>query len=69
MSNFELKTRARVAGVRMYQVAEAMGIAETTLCRRLRRDLSEEERNRIIEAIDQLAKGGADAEHSENAKY
>jgi DNA-binding Lrp family transcriptional regulator len=39
------------AGIKNYELAEMMGISEWTLSRRLRKELSEEEQQRIVELI------------------
>lgn len=44
MSNADVRTAAKNAGVFLYQVAEAMGISEPTMTRKLRFELSEEEK-------------------------
>lgn len=54
MSNADVRTAAKNAGVFLYQVAEAMGISEPTMTRKLRFELSEEEKVPIIEAIKRI---------------
>lgn len=51
MSNADVRTAAKNAGVFLYQVAAAMGISEPTMTRKLRFELSKEEKAPIIEAI------------------
>lgn len=56
MKNYDVKTAAKNRGVYLWQVAEALGIADTTLCRRLRKELSAEEKERIFSIIDELSR-------------
>lgn len=49
---------AKEHGVKLWQVADYLGIGDTTLCRRLRKELSEERKREIIEAISKLSTGG-----------
>ena len=43
--NTEIKTKLKEAGVFQYELAEAMGVSEFTLVKRLRKEQSAEERN------------------------
>lgn len=51
MSNADVRTAAKKAGVFLYQVAAAMGISEPTMTRKLRFELSDKEKEPIFEAI------------------
>ena len=44
------------AGIKQWKVAEAMGISETHFSRKLRKELPQEEKEKILQIIDQLAK-------------
>lgn len=55
--NREIKDKIKAAGLHQYQVAELIGIGETTLVRWLRHELSQEKRQMILSAIE---KGGQD---------
>ena len=57
MRNQEIRTAVKRSGVRMWQVAEALGIADTTLSKRLRKELPDNERENILEVISALEKG------------
>lgn len=50
------------AGVKLWQVAERLGINDGNLSRKLRRELPEEEQDKILEIIQELAGGGQHAE-------
>lgn len=56
VKNQEIKNMAKQNGVRMWMIADALGIADTTFCRKLRRELPAEEKERIFAIIDRLAK-------------
>ena len=55
MTNREVRLTAAGAGVRLWQIAEVLGIADYTLSRRLRRELPAEEKQKILEIIEELA--------------
>lgn len=55
MANLKLRRAAAGAGVKLWQVAEALGVADATLSRWLRRELPEEKAERIMAAIRELS--------------
>ena len=55
MRNDDIKTMIKDAGLRMWQVAEVYGIADCHFSRKLRYELTEADRNRIIDIINTLA--------------
>lgn len=57
MANKEIKVRAFEAGVKLWQIAEALGIADTSLSRKLRKELNAEEKRKIFAIIDEIAAG------------
>lgn len=65
MANRELKLAAAGAGVRMWQIADELGIMDCNLSRKLRHELPAEEKQTILEIIKRLSTEGgygADAE-------
>ncbi len=58
MENLEIRQMMKRYRVYNYEVAAAMGIAETTFCRKLRTELSDEEKLKIFEAIQSLVRRG-----------
>lgn len=56
MKNQEVRDMAKASGVRLWQVADALGIADTTFCRKLRKELSQEETEKIFSVIQELAR-------------
>lgn len=55
MCNQEIRESAKCAGIRLWQVAEAYGINDGNFSRKLRRDLPEDEKKKILAIIDRLA--------------
>ena len=55
MCNKEIREAAKKAGVHLWQVADACGVNDGNFSRKLRRELSQEEKQRILDAIDRLA--------------
>lgn len=56
MTNVEIRVAAKQAGVQQWRIAEAMQIGETTLCRRMRTELPETEKRKILKIIEKLSK-------------
>lgn len=56
MHNEIIRRYAAGKGVKLWQVAEALGIADTSLSRKMRKELSTEEKQKIFRIIDDLAK-------------
>ena len=54
MANVEIRIRLAATGIKQYEVAAELGLAEGTLSRKLRFELPDEERVRIFAAIDRL---------------
>lgn len=57
VNNQDIRTAAKMRGVRLWQIAEALGITDGNFSRRLRRELSETDKERILHIIDNLAQG------------
>lgn len=55
MENRELKLAAAGAGVRMWQIADELGIMDCNLSRKLRHELPAEEKQKILEIIKKLS--------------
>ena len=51
MHNKDLRDEVRIANVRQWEVAEAIGISEMTFVKWLRRELPEEKKKLVREAI------------------
>lgn len=57
MKNFEIRQAMKENRLFSYEVAAALGIADSTMSRKMRNELDEEEKQKILEVIDKLAKG------------
>ena len=55
MNNQDIRRTAAGAGVRLWQIAEALGIADCNFSRKLRRELPQDEREKIFEIIKKLS--------------
>lgn len=51
MCNIDVRRAAAGSGVRLWQVADALGIADAQLSRKLRKELPDEEKQKIFEII------------------
>lgn len=56
MCNKEIREAAKQAGVCLWQIAERLGVNDGNFSRKLRRELSENDRTRVMEIIAELAK-------------
>lgn len=57
MYNKDLRSAAGACGVRLWQIADALGISDSAFSRKLRKELPQEEKDKILAVIEQLAKG------------
>lgn len=55
MSNSVIREEAKRSGVALWEVAEALGVADSTLYRQLRRELPAEKREKALAAIRAIA--------------
>lgn len=56
MANLDIRAEAVSCGVRLWRVAEELGIADASLSRKLRKELPQAEKERIISIIHRLSK-------------
>lgn len=56
MNNIEIREAIKESGLKHWQIADMIGIADTTFCRMLRRELPEDKKQEILTAM-QIAKG------------
>ena len=66
-ANAELRREIKAAGLHIYDVAERVGIYETSLTRWLRRELTGERARRVRCALDEL-KAEKEAEHESESR-
>ena len=55
MKNYEVREKMRLKRVFCYEVAEAMRMSESAFSRKLRKELSREEKDKILDIIQRLA--------------
>ena len=55
MNNIKIRKSAKAAGVRLWQVADALGIQDSAFSRKLRKELSNDEKSEILGIIDKLS--------------
>lgn len=58
MCNTEIRQAAACAGVRLWQIAAAIGLNDGNFSRKLRKEFPENEKKRILDIIEDLAKEG-----------
>ena len=56
MQNVEIRESAKAKGVMLWEIADAIGITDATFSRKLRKELSADERSRILEKIEEVAR-------------
>lgn len=56
MANLDIRAEAVSHGVRLWRVAEELGIADASLSRKLRKELPQDEKEKILAIIRQLSK-------------
>lgn len=54
-ANMKIRETARNCGVRLWQIADALGMHESLFSKKLRKELSEDEREKILTIINELA--------------
>jgi len=57
MSNKDVQINILSSGLMKWQIAEAIGIADTTFSKWLRKELSEDKKTLILAAIEKLSQG------------
>lgn len=56
VKNQDIRNAAKKADIKLWQIAEKLGIWDATLSRKLRKELPQEEKEKIIGIIAKLAK-------------
>ena len=57
MKNVDIRNKLKKSHIFQYELAEAMGMSEMTLLKKLRKEFSPEEKQKIYNIIDELMKG------------
>lgn len=56
MTNQDIRRTAAGAGVKLWQIADALGIADCNFSRKLRKELPQEEKEKILAIIERLSR-------------
>lgn len=59
MYNKEIREAAKAAGVKLWQIAAALGVNDGNFSRKLRQELPQEEKQKILNIIAAIARGEA----------
>ena len=54
-ANTVIRSAAKCSGIFLWQIADALGVQESSFSKRLRKELSAEEKKKILAIIDVLA--------------
>lgn len=54
-ANMEIREKAKQLGVRLWEVADAFGLNDGNFSRKLRKEFSKEDREKVLTIIDRLA--------------
>ena len=63
MKNIIVRRAAAANGVRLWQIADNLGMSDASFSRKLRRELPEEEQQKILAIIDNIAKEAANGDN------
>ncbi|MEE1492543.1 MAG: hypothetical protein UGF45_11190 [Massilioclostridium sp.] len=66
MCNNDIRTEAKAAKVKLWQIADALGLQDSCFSRKLRKELSPEEKTKIRQIISELKAGEAHGENAHN---
>ena len=61
MQNIDIRVAITESGLKHYQIAEKMGITDTSFSRLMRHQLTGEKKQHVLEAIEQLKREKANA--------
>ena len=53
--NMDIRLAATGSGVKLWQIAEALGVTDATLSRKLRQELSEKEKEKVLSIIQEIS--------------
>lgn len=56
MANVGIRAEAKKNGVMLWEISDRLGVSEATITRKLRRELSDSERDRFLSIISEIAK-------------
>ena len=53
--NMDIRLAAAGSGVKLWQIAEALGVTDAALSRKLRQELSEKEKEKVLSIIQEIS--------------
>ena len=56
MHNIDIREVARSSGVKLWEIGDVLGVCDSSFSRKLRKELSEEEKQNILEIIERIRK-------------
>ena len=59
MNNYDIKKKIKDSRIMQYEIAAQMGISEYTLCKWFRKELTAEQQEQILSAIEAIKAGEA----------
>lgn len=59
MKNLDVRQKAKECKIHLWQIADELGITDFVLSKKLRYELSEEEKEEIFKIIDEISRKGA----------
>ncbi len=57
MKNVDIRLKAKEKGVNLWQIAEKMGIPDTSFSKKLRHELTATEKEKVLQIISEIAAG------------
>lgn len=66
-ANFEIRDECRQHNVKLWELAEEIGVSEATMTRKLRRELPHEQQEHILTVIREIADKKGELRDADNA--
>lgn len=63
MKNLEIRLMAAGRGIKLWQIADSLGISDCTFSRKLRKEITESEKQEIFAIIERLTRRDENAKH------
>lgn len=63
MKNLDIRLMAAGRGIKLWQIADSLGISDCTFSRKLRKEITESEKQEIFAIIERLTRRDENAKH------
>ena len=63
MKNLDIRLMAAGRGIKLWQIADSLGISDCTFSRKLRKEITESEKQEIFAIIERLTRRDENANH------